>query len=181
MKRKLGIGAAAALFSVSMLANAGPTETELFVTISLPNDAVSAFRQSLDEPSRRAALEPCVETTNDLQRHELDPNFPRPLNANEESLFERLLFKCSSPGPEVFSAFGAASREAAVATAAPLDSIRVVLDNIASCVLPRCGSADGAYGRSAALGAAAVPCRTQRCYTGQVKYINDLNTCTCKQ
>jgi hypothetical protein len=45
MKKNAGIGLAVGLFSVSILANAGPTETELFVTISVPNDAVTAFRQ----------------------------------------------------------------------------------------------------------------------------------------
>jgi hypothetical protein len=179
-KEALGIGIAAASFFVSVAAHAAATETQVFVTISAPKDSVAAFRKYLDEPSHRAGLEVCKETTNDAQSKKLNANFPRPLKAKEKRLFERLLFKCSSPGPEVFSALGAASREAALATAAPPDSIRVVLDTIASCDVAQCGSVDPAAGKTAAK-ASAVPCTPQQCYTGEVRSVNDPRACICRK
>lgn len=177
MENKLVIAVAAALFSVPASAFEAPQETQVFVTVSMPKDTAPAFRKYLEDPSRRAALEACKETTTDIEK--LNPNFPRPLKRKDRKLFERLLFACDKPGPDVFASFGAASREAALATDAPMASIRLVLDTI-----PATGTRLSSSSASAkALGApraAAAACTLQRCYSGDLRRVNNFWACTCQ-
>jgi hypothetical protein len=166
MKNKAVLAIAAAFAFAPFSVTAAPPETQVLIAVSLPHGTSAEFRKYLEEPGRRAALEACKETTNDVESRKLKPDFPRPLKLKERKLFERLLFTCTSPGPDVFANFGAASQEVAVATSSPLGSIRIVFDTIPNAAAPR--------------SAARAACRAQRCFSGEVRYVNDLATCTCK-
>jgi hypothetical protein len=166
MKNKTVLSIAAALALAPFSVTAAPADTQVLIAVSLPKGTSAEFRKYLEEPGRRAALEACKETTNDAESSKLKPDFPRPLKPKERKLFERLLFTCTSPSPDVFANFSAASQEVAAATGSPLASTRIVFDTIPNAATPR--------------SAAKAACRVQRCYSGELRYTNDLNTCTCK-
>jgi hypothetical protein len=142
MRNRLGLAVAASLFFGSPTTHADP-DLQLAVAVSIPRTATSAFKSHLKEPAYREAIKNCTESADDVAKT-LSPNFPRELPKAQRALFDRLMFRCVNPTPEVYGAFGSASEKAAKATMVPLASVRIVMDTFET-VTPRSLTPEGCY------------------------------------